>query len=391
MITIRNHCLAVLAGLSMLLTLPGESHAGLCDWFKCNKCNSCQAPATACNPCQAAQTVSYVPQTSYRCQKVCVPVTAYQPQVYTDPCSGCQVTSYKAVTSFVQQTRMVPYTSYRLVYSNRPCVTCATPVAATTTYVPSTTYVPTTQSVMPATYAAPAACPTCPGGVAGIGAPTGAPSLMQTPGYGAQAYPSPSAMPAAPSNYAQPGYGQPAYAPSGTPSTFAPQAPATSMYGNPAVPATSGYATNYPTQPYTPSQPYAAGGYSTNYPSSNAYPGGTGSTQPRSSAPASGGSFSPPPPGGVAPLGTAPASNTPASQTPSSTQQPLKPIPDINANPGTKANSSSTIRLLDPDNRTTSTPLYRTTNYASVAWNAAGDQPTAPPTSDDEGWRPSSR
>ena len=378
---IRNHqWLAALAGLAMLLALPGESHAGLCDWFKCK---SCQKPAAvACNPCAQAQTVSYVPQTSYRCQSVTVPVTSYQPVVSSDPCSGCPVTSYKPVTSFVQQTRMVPFTSYRLVYTNRPCVTCAAPVAATA-YVPSTTYVPTAQTVAPATYMAPAACPTCPGGTASYGTATAAPSLLQAPSYRVPSYGSPAAVPPAPAaytppygapNYGAPTYGAPNYgapnygAPSGTQSTFAPQASARPLYSNPSS-APAAATSNYPVQQYS----------NPGYPTTSGYAAAPGVSSSTSQ-------------------GSNPAVN-PNSAAPGSSQQPMRPIPDPNLTPGSKVNSSSHLRLVDPDNRTTS---YQPGAYTPVAWNApdlappnddAGYGPTTTimPLADDDGWRASNR
>ncbi|HWC90336.1 MAG TPA: hypothetical protein VG433_11785, partial [Pirellulales bacterium] len=67
--------------------------------------------------------------------------------------------------------------------------------------------------------------------------------------------------------------------------------------------------------------------------------------------------------------------------------------------PGSKVNSSSNLRLMDPENHTTSIPSYP---YTPVAWNApevnsatadtgAGPTTTIMPLADDDGWRASNR
>jgi hypothetical protein len=108
-----------------------------------------------------------------------------------------------------------------------------------------------------------------------------------------------------------------------------------------------------------------------------------------------------------------PSSSTPPSQgstppalpsaaAPGSTQQPMRPIPDQNLTPGSKVNSSTNLRLLDPDNRTTSVPGYQPWAYTPVAWNAVDQAPAAadigagPTTTleapaEDDGWRTSNR
>jgi hypothetical protein len=170
----------------------------------------------------------------------------------------------------------------------------------------------------------------------------------------------------------------PSYPSSGT--TFAPA----------AGPTTSGYAA----APYNPGY-YNPGYNNPGYGASPAYPGtvpaaGSSMAAPSSSPPAAG--FSPPPPASM--LNNA---------APSGTQQ-LKPIPDQNMTPGSKVNSSSNLRLLDPDNRTTSMPVYPAGSYTPVAWASANTQtsnlldPAAEPVTaaagvadDDNAWRPSNR
>jgi hypothetical protein len=75
--------------------------------------------------------------------------------------------------------------------------------------------------------------------------------------------------------------------------------------------------------------------------------------------------------------------------------------------------SSTSPRLIDPDNRTTSIPVYRPWSYSTVAWPSnppldlavrtvsATQEPPAPivkpakpvarPVAQDDGWRPSNR
>ncbi|RLS33971.1 MAG: hypothetical protein DWH79_05600 [Planctomycetota bacterium] len=65
------------------------------------------------------QQVSYVPETTYRTQYRCVPVTSYKPSSEIDPCTGCPRECMEQVTNYVQQAVNVPYTQYRAVYSTK--------------------------------------------------------------------------------------------------------------------------------------------------------------------------------------------------------------------------------------------------------------------------------
>jgi len=65
------------------------------------------------------QQVSYVPETTYKTQYQCVPVTSYKPSSEIDPCTGCQRECMEQVTQYVQQPVNVPVTQYRAVYSTK--------------------------------------------------------------------------------------------------------------------------------------------------------------------------------------------------------------------------------------------------------------------------------
>ena len=65
------------------------------------------------------QQVSYVPETTYRTQYQCVPVTSYKPSCEIDPCTGCPRECMEQVTNYVQQAVNVPVTQYRAVYSTK--------------------------------------------------------------------------------------------------------------------------------------------------------------------------------------------------------------------------------------------------------------------------------
>jgi hypothetical protein len=65
------------------------------------------------------QQVSYVPETTYRTQYQCVPVTSYKPTCEVDPCTGCTRECMEQVTNYVQQAVNVPVTQYRAVYSTK--------------------------------------------------------------------------------------------------------------------------------------------------------------------------------------------------------------------------------------------------------------------------------
>jgi hypothetical protein len=65
------------------------------------------------------QQVSYVPETTYRTQYQCVPVTCYQSSCEVDPCTGCAVECMHPVTNYVQKPVSVPVTQYRAVYTTK--------------------------------------------------------------------------------------------------------------------------------------------------------------------------------------------------------------------------------------------------------------------------------
>jgi hypothetical protein len=65
------------------------------------------------------QQVSYVPETTYRTQYQCVPVTSYKPTSEIDPCTGCPRECMEQVTQYVQKAVNVPVTQYRAVYSTK--------------------------------------------------------------------------------------------------------------------------------------------------------------------------------------------------------------------------------------------------------------------------------
>ncbi len=61
------------------------------------------------------QQTSFVPETTYRTEYRCVPVTTYKPSCEIDPCTGCSVGCMQQVTEYVQQPVNVPVTQYRRV------------------------------------------------------------------------------------------------------------------------------------------------------------------------------------------------------------------------------------------------------------------------------------
>lgn len=65
------------------------------------------------------QQTSYVPETTYRTEYKCVPVTSYKPSCEVDPCTGCTVECMQPVTQYVQQAVNVPVTQYRAVTTTK--------------------------------------------------------------------------------------------------------------------------------------------------------------------------------------------------------------------------------------------------------------------------------
>jgi hypothetical protein len=127
---------AMVGGMAALT--PGESRGQCClsDLFAgCRKAPPAYAvapvPAPIVAPIAApvaappppvvvpVQQVSYVPETTYRTQYKCVPVTSYKPSCEIDPCTGCTRECMEQVTQYVQQPVNVPVTQYRAVYSTK--------------------------------------------------------------------------------------------------------------------------------------------------------------------------------------------------------------------------------------------------------------------------------
>lgn len=127
-------CLAIWQGA---VDVPEATAGPVLDWlFQTHTTNYPSMPAAgaavgSCNTCapQVCQktVVNYVPQTHYRTTWARVPVTTYRPVTSSDPCTGCQVTCMKPCTSYTWQARRVPYTTFRPVYSvinvAKPCTT----------------------------------------------------------------------------------------------------------------------------------------------------------------------------------------------------------------------------------------------------------------------------
>ncbi len=65
------------------------------------------------------QQTSYVPETTYRTEYKCVPVTTYKPSCEIDPCTGCAMECMEPVTQYVQQPVSVPVTQYRAVTTTK--------------------------------------------------------------------------------------------------------------------------------------------------------------------------------------------------------------------------------------------------------------------------------
>ncbi len=245
------------------------------------------------------QQTSYVPETTYRTEYKCVPVTSYKPACEIDPCTGCTVECMQPVTQYVQQAVNVPVTQYRAV--------------TTTKYVQ-----------MQPGYAAPAAMP-----AAAAGPPAASPfSGVQTtpqawgaagadvsrnplPGVAPPALPPASIQPAPTYQYRQispPAYGaQPSAAQPYAAQQYAPQ--------------------QYAGQPSGP-QPYAGQTYGAQtYGAQQAAP--TTTPQAGTSAP-------PQPPAAAQPQPTQPPALSPAPS--------LKPIPELPRSDRTGNGTAATAR-----------------------------------------------
>jgi hypothetical protein len=127
-----------LAGCSAVASRPAAAQCCLSGLF--SGCQSCfrQAPVYAVAPVAPVmapvmapvaappppvmvpmQQTSYVPETTYRTEYKCVPVTSYKPSCEIDPCTGCSVECMQPVTQYVQQAVNVPVTQYRAVTTTK--------------------------------------------------------------------------------------------------------------------------------------------------------------------------------------------------------------------------------------------------------------------------------
>jgi hypothetical protein len=127
-----------LAGCSTVASRPVAAQGCLSGLF--SGCQSCfrQAPVYAIAPVAPVaapvmapmpappppvmvpmQQTSYVPETTYRTEYKCVPVTSYKPSCEIDPCTGCTVECMQPVTQYVQQAVNVPVTQYRAVTTTK--------------------------------------------------------------------------------------------------------------------------------------------------------------------------------------------------------------------------------------------------------------------------------
>src|SRR5262249_18428834 len=140
-----------------------------CNWFK-PKEPVCAPAAPAVSVCP--QQVSYVPQTAYRTEYQCVPVTTCQQVNTCDPCGGAQTVT-QPLTSYVRRPVMVPYTTYRPVvtplnYATPACTSCgAAPYYSSAGYAATTVAAPsagcaTCGAAASANYATPAVSYTSP-------------------------------------------------------------------------------------------------------------------------------------------------------------------------------------------------------------------------------------
>ena len=165
------------------------------------------------------QQVSYVPETTYRTQYQCVPVTSYKPTSEIDPCTGCPRECMEQVTQYVQKAVNVPVTQYRAVYSTKyvqmqpgyagggayPASGAAAPMMTT---APAGTapspFASTVQTTPQAWGSAGTDVPQQliqPGMPQNIGAPALAPAMVPQQGFQQQGFQQPS--------YQQPSYQQP--------------------------------------------------------------------------------------------------------------------------------------------------------------------------------------
>ncbi len=168
---------------------------------------ACPLPCGSACVAPCAQTVSYVPQVSYRTVYYNTPVVAYRPMTACGLCGPTTV--MRPVTTYVTAARLVAYTSYSPVVSGcapSPCAmgACgvAAPVATAVSYPP----VAPAPACCSASYAAPTGASYPPAVTAGYTAPAAAGAT--------QTYAPIPAAPSAPA--AAPSYSSPGPTPSST-------------------------------------------------------------------------------------------------------------------------------------------------------------------------------
>ena len=137
--TIRRSLFVMLCAVGAAFMMPTVSQAQCClsDFFAscCRKAPTAFAVAPVAAPIMMpvaapipappppvmvpVQQVNYVPETTYRTQYQCVPVTSYKPSSEIDPSTGCPQECMEQVTQYVQRPINVPVTQYRAVYSTK--------------------------------------------------------------------------------------------------------------------------------------------------------------------------------------------------------------------------------------------------------------------------------
>jgi hypothetical protein len=242
----RGVLLVVAIGIAAPQDARAQSQCGLANWLG----GCCKKPVYAVAPVMApvaapimapvpipappppvmvpVQQTSYVPETTYRTQYQCVPVTSYKPSCEIDPCTGCPRECMEPVTQYVQQAVNVPVTQYRAV--------------TTTKYVQMQPGYAAAGGPVVAPAAAPVPYPAPPAAVAPAASPFAAPVQTTPQAWGAagsdvpnqllQGQPSINAPTLPPTGYPQPTFQQPIVPQAGT---YAPSQPA-AVQPQPAAP-----------------------------------------------------------------------------------------------------------------------------------------------------------
>jgi len=387
----RRFMFVVLVAVSAATTWPQVCGAQCClsNLFAgCGSCFRTAPPAYAVAPVMAApiaapipapappvmvpvQQVSYVPETTYRTQYQCVPVTSYKPSCEVDPCTGCTRECMEQVTNYVQQPVNVPYTQYRAVYSTKY-------VQMQPGYNGGVGAAPAMPAPVPASSAAtsPFAAPvqTTPQawGAAGADVPQ---QLIQ----GSQSIAAPS-LPAGspPQTYQQqPAFQQPTF--QQQPAFQQQIVPQSGTFAAPSTAVPGPQPTSPPALSPTPSlKPIpelprtSSNGSQTTAPPASAAPWAAQQTVPQTVPPTTAPPSLTPPSQSqrqIAPQPSSPAAGGQPSGTTSGTGMPTLP----GGGPGTSTGAFP--RLLEPTSHTTS-------------WQPAGPRPAAPPAMVQSDWQP---